>query len=78
MNSEVIVQMKVLMLTSCVTFLAIAQNAAPSGVFDFTADRQEKNGAVFHLSGHAAIQTDGLRLKADAVDLNEDEIAGQA
>jgi lipopolysaccharide assembly outer membrane protein LptD (OstA) len=64
--------MKVLVLTSSVAFLAIAQNSASSAALDLTADRQEKTGAVFHLSGHAAIKNEGLLLKADALDLNED------
>jgi lipopolysaccharide assembly outer membrane protein LptD (OstA) len=70
MDAGVLFQMKFVLLTSCVAFLAVAQTPLRSGDFDLTADKQEKTGAVVHLSGHAAVRTAGLVLEADAVDFN--------
>jgi lipopolysaccharide assembly outer membrane protein LptD (OstA) len=62
--------MKLLVLISCVTFLAIAQTTIPHGDFDATADQQARDGAVIRLSGHVVIETDALQLRADTADFN--------
>jgi lipopolysaccharide assembly outer membrane protein LptD (OstA) len=64
--------MKLLVMTSCLAVLAIAQPAVPSGDFDITSNQIERAGAVVHLSGNATVKTAGLLIEADAVDFNED------
>jgi lipopolysaccharide assembly outer membrane protein LptD (OstA) len=62
--------MKLLVLISCVAFLAIAQTTIPHGDYDVTADQQARTGAVISLSGHVIIETDALQLRADSADFN--------
>jgi lipopolysaccharide assembly outer membrane protein LptD (OstA) len=66
--------MKLLVLASCIAFLAIAQTPLRSGDFDLTADKQDNTGAIVHLSGHAVVKTAGFLLEADAVDFNGDTL----
>jgi lipopolysaccharide assembly outer membrane protein LptD (OstA) len=62
--------MKLLVLISCVTFLAIAQTSIPHGGFDVQADEQARAGDVIRLSGHVVIATDAVLLRADTADFN--------
>jgi len=62
--------MKLLVLISCIAFLAIAQTTIPHGDFDVTADQQATAGPVLRLSGHVVIETDALLLHADTADFN--------
>ena len=62
--------MKLLVLISCVAFLAIAQTTIPHGDFDVTADEQARAGDLIRLSGHVVIATDALLLHADMADFN--------
>jgi Asp-tRNA(Asn)/Glu-tRNA(Gln) amidotransferase A subunit family amidase len=68
--------MKLLVLISCLTFLAIAQTPVTRGDYDITANNMTTEAGVTRASGHVIIETDALVLHADTAefDLNSKEI----
>ena len=66
--------MKRLILLTSVAVLALAQTTIPRGQVNISADRQQTNGQVRHLTGHVLIETSTLILHADEVDFNPDTL----
>ena len=66
--------MKWLALLSCIAVLAFAQtNISPDhDHIHITADRQESNGSMTHLSGHVKFETDSFVLLTEQADFNQD------
>jgi len=64
--------MKRVILITCVGVLAIAQTPVPHGTVLVQALRQERNGHVIHLTGNVTIENDGVTLRADQADYNEE------
>lgn len=64
--------MKRLVLLTSFAIFAFAQTPVRQDEVSMTADSQVVDGAVRHLSGHVEIETDGIMLKADQADFNED------
>jgi len=63
--------MRRFLLISCAAVLAFAQTPIKHGDVVVTADYQQLEGAVRHLSGHVTVETDSIRLEADKLDFNE-------
>jgi lipopolysaccharide assembly outer membrane protein LptD (OstA) len=62
--------MKLLVLISCLAFLAIAQTPVTRGDYDISANHITAERGVTHMSGHVTIETDAIVLRADAADFD--------
>jgi lipopolysaccharide assembly outer membrane protein LptD (OstA) len=62
--------MKLLVLISCLAFLAIAQTPVTRGDYDLTANHMTTERGVTHMSGHVTIETDAIVLHADTADFD--------
>lgn len=65
--------MKKFVLISCFAALGLAQQNGGThrGDIDATANKQWREGNVFHLSGSVVIETDGFTLRASEADFNQ-------
>lgn len=63
--------MKRVLLISSAAVLAFAQTSIKHGDVAVTADYQQLEGSVRHLSGHVVLETDSIKLQADKLDFNE-------
>lgn len=64
--------MRRLLLISCAAVLAFAQTPIKHGDVVITADHQQTDQGMRHLSGNVVVETDSIRLQADKLDFNED------
>jgi hypothetical protein len=71
--------MKRILLVLCVGVVAIAQTPLRHGDVSITVDHVQGCGSIRQPTGHVAIETDAMVLRADKVDYNPDtqEIVAQ-
>jgi lipopolysaccharide export system protein LptA len=63
--------MRRLLLISSAAVLAFAQTPIRHGDVVVTADYQQVEESVRHLSGHVVVETDSIKLQAEKLDFNE-------